>query len=163
MSGTLGYTSLRNEYPSRSFQMGCPPVSLCDARDACWHFCVLKRTLTLLVRNNVCKRHVAFRSACLHVISAWVGLAIFQPVCWFYSCPQHLVSFQHDSRDRLRLWDKRVNGSRDRCKTFWSLLIRNARVLSVLLGVLDLWNYTCIESYHSFNSGNVAPKSLDLR
>ena len=143
--------------------MDLPPVSLHDVRGVCWLIYVLKRIPIFLVHNSVCRQRVEFLSACYHVVSAWVDHAIFLQGYWFYSCPQHLVSFQRDNRDMLHQWDKRVNGSRDRYRMFLNLLIENAHVLRVLLGVLDPWSYTGIESYHSFNSGNAAPKSFDLR
>ena len=160
---TLNCIDLKNEYPSKSFQMDFDPASLCDVHDVCWLTYGLKRILTLLVHNNVCRQRVAFPSACLHVASAWVCPAIFLPVYLFYSCPLCLASFQHGNRDMLRQWDRRVNESRDKCKRSWTLLIRILHVLLILWVLLDLLSCNYSSLYHFIKLGNAVPKSFDLR
>ena len=129
---TLNCIGLKNEYPSRSFQKDFDPVSLCGARGVCWLICGRKRIPILPAHNNVCRQRVAFRSACLHVVSAWVCPAIFLPRYLCGNYPLFLASFQHDSRDMLLQWGRHANESTDKCKRSWTLLIRILHVLLIL-------------------------------
>ena len=160
---TLNCIDLKNEYPSKSFQMDFDPASLCDVHDVCWLTYGLKRILTLLVHNNVCRQRVAFPSACLHVTAAWVRPAIFLPRYLCGNCPLCPASFQHDNKDMLRQWDRHASVSTDKCKRSLNLLIRIPHVQLILWVLLDQLSCNYSSSYHSFNSGNAVAKSLSRR
>ena len=173
MSDILDCTSLRNVCPNRSFgnQAVCHRAVCCefcvfDARDACWRFDDHCENLTLRVHSIAHSKSQTVRSRDSDACVAFAAHSKFLPGSVHEHCPMELLAcrcVRRHSKAILLQWDKHANESKATCKMFGILSAGILLFQIIQLALINLWCYICIESYHSFSSGNAAPKSFPRR